>query len=151
MEICQRLRQLLKVEFLFKFCVLISVLPNTKVTSWFVLRNMAMDLSPKHTWPTPTSSGPVGSSSTSSTELSRGAWNVLEHFLFYAAHPRNHQDLVKKAMNYISNRTSCVTFVPSTTTSPNFVTIAPGHECMLPYPEISGSFHVVGGLNFSWE
>ena len=44
---------------------------------------------------------------------------------------RDHQELVKKAMNYISNRTSCITFVPSTTTSPNFVTIAPGLECII--------------------
>ena len=33
---------------------------------------------------------------------------------------------MKKAMRYITNRTSCVTFVPATKHSPNFVTIAPG-------------------------
>ena len=39
---------------------------------------------------------------------------------------REHKALVKKAMNYISNRTSCVTFELGSPSSLNFVTIAPG-------------------------
>ena len=39
---------------------------------------------------------------------------------------RKHAIEMKKAMRYITNRTSCVTFVPATKHSPNFVTIAPG-------------------------
>ena len=39
---------------------------------------------------------------------------------------RKHTIEMKKAMRYITNRTSCVTFVPATKDSPNFVTIAPG-------------------------
>ena len=39
---------------------------------------------------------------------------------------RKHTIEMKKAMRYITNRTSCVTFVPATKHSPNFVTIAPG-------------------------
>ena len=41
---------------------------------------------------------------------------------------RKHKKLVKKAMNYISNRTSCVTFVP-TTSFINYVTIISGPNC----------------------
>ena len=39
---------------------------------------------------------------------------------------RKHTIEMRKAMRYITNRTSCVTFVPATKHSPNFVTIAPG-------------------------
>ena len=71
MGICLRSRQLLKVV---QFFALQSPFPNTKATSWSVLGNTAMGLFPKHTWLTPTSSGLVGLSSTSSTNHSRGAF-----------------------------------------------------------------------------
>ena len=38
---------------------------------------------------------------------------------------REHRTVMKKAMNYISDRTSCVKFVPWTPSSLNYVTIAP--------------------------
>jgi len=50
----------------------------------------------------------------------------IVEYKFYRTFPRKHKIKVKKAMRYISNRTSCVTFLPSTTSSLNYVTIAPG-------------------------
>ena len=41
---------------------------------------------------------------------------------------RKHKKLVEKAMKYITNRTSCVTFVP-TTSFINYVTIITGPNC----------------------
>ena len=53
----------------------------------------------------------------------------FKQFTFF----RKHKMKVKKAMRYISNRTSCVTFLPATSSSPNFVTIAPGPKSFMEY------------------
>ena len=43
--------------------------------------------------------------------------------------PREHQLVMKKAMLYITSSTPCVTFVPATSSSVNFVLIIPGAKC----------------------
>jgi len=53
----------------------------------------------------------------------------IVEYKFYRTFPRKHKIMVKKAMRYISNRTSCVTFLPGTSSSLNYVTIAPGPDC----------------------
>ena len=43
--------------------------------------------------------------------------------------PRNLRTLMRKAMDYITSSTPCVTFVPATSSSVNYVLITPGARC----------------------
>ena len=40
-----------------------------------------------------------------------------------------HRTVVKNAMQYITDRTPCVTFLPANSSSPNYVMFIPGTEC----------------------
>jgi len=50
-------------------------------------------------------------------------------FKFYKTFLLEHQLVMKKAMLYITSSTPCVTFVPATSSSVNFVLIIPGAKC----------------------
>ena len=103
---------------------------SPKATSWSAQTHMVGKRCETHTWLTRIDSGRVGLLSTSFTELSQGAlksYNTFKRFSFF----RKHKIMVKKAMRYISNRTSCVTFLPGTSSSLNYVTIAPGPKRFL--------------------
>ena len=43
--------------------------------------------------------------------------------------PRNLRAVMRKAMDYITRLTPCITFVPAVSASPNFVMIVPGQNC----------------------
>ena len=43
--------------------------------------------------------------------------------------PRNLRAYMRKAMDYITRLTPCITFVPAVSASPNFVMIVPGQNC----------------------
>ena len=40
-----------------------------------------------------------------------------------------HRTVVKNAMQYITDRTPCITFLPANSSSPNYVVFIPGTEC----------------------
>ena len=40
-----------------------------------------------------------------------------------------HRAVVKNAMQYITDRTPCITFLPANSSSPNYVVFIPGTEC----------------------
>ena len=42
---------------------------------------------------------------------------------------RTHRTVVQNAMQYITDRTPCVTFLPANSSSPNYVMFIPGTEC----------------------
>ena len=54
----------------------------------------------------------------------------MVEYKFYLTFPPKHQTSVREAMDYITSRTPCVTFVPATSNSINYVTIiSSGSKC----------------------
>ena len=98
----------------------------SEATSWFDLRRWGTVLSVKDTSQMLTSFGRAGSSSTSFTEHFQGDLTLWLGLRCWVDLSRKHRPKVLKAMSYISNRTSCIKFEPAGTSSPNYVTIAPG-------------------------
>jgi len=50
-------------------------------------------------------------------------------YKFFRSFPKAHKVLVRKAMDYISSVSPCVTFAPANRSSANYVEISPGPKC----------------------
>jgi len=53
---------------------------------------------------------------------------IVEYQFYRTFHPEQ-REIVRKAMDYITSLTPCVTFVPANSSSVNFVLITPGAKC----------------------
>jgi len=64
--------------------------------------------------------------------------NGVVEYKFSRTVPSTHQTLVRKAMDYITSVSPCITFVPAASSSVNYVLIASGARC-------SSELGMVGG------
>ena len=101
-----------------------------RVTSFAARATLSLaPLSPTLTWQTPASSGLEVLLKSSSTELSQGAFVSFSSNSLITKPTSQHRTLMKEAMEYITSKSPCVTFVPGNSSSINYVMIAPGPNC----------------------
>jgi len=64
-------------------------------------------------------------------------------YKFYPTFPMEQRALVRKAMDYITSSTPCVTFVPATSSSVNYVLITPGAQCSSELGRLGGEQRIL--------